>query len=190
MKATLIKRMFAYLIDLSLLIIAMTIFNLLESPANYLNKQMNLNSNYIIGSLTLNEYIEQIGPLYRNIDMSNIHIIILNIIYIILYFVIIPYYNNGQTLGKKILSLRVRSLGNKKATLNQLFMRSIIISGLFYLFFLIICLFLPFNYFVLISIVGFLQIILIIICILMALFRKDKRGLHDIISKTRVMNIK
>ena len=190
MKTTLIKRIKAYLIDFCFLFIAFFVFSLLFNSTDLNDKINTLNSDYILGNINFNDYITNTGEIYRENDKDNIIINVLNIFYITLYFIIFPYYHNGQTIGKKILNIKVKSMGNQKVSLKQLFLRSLIITGLFYLIFTLVALILPFNYFVLISIFGFIQIILIIICMLMAFFRKDKRGLHDLISETRVLNTK
>ena len=190
MKTTLIKRIKAYLIDLCFLFIAFFVFSLLFNSTDLNDKINTLNSDYILGNINFNDYITNTGEIYRENDKDNIIINVLNIFYIYFYFIIFPYYHNGQTIGKKILNIKVKSMGNQKVSLKQLFLRSLIITGLFYLIFTLVALILPFNYFVLISIFGFIQIILIIICMLMAFFRKDKRGLHDLISETRVLNTK
>lgn len=190
MKATLITRIKAYLIDLCVLGIALFVFNLFSNPIDVSDRINALNSDYLLGNISFSNYLETVGDIYKEVDKNNIFVNIFNIIFIILYFVILPYYNNGQTVGKKILKIKVRSMGNKEASLLQLFLRSLIITGLFYLIFTLIALIIPFNYFILISIFGFLQIILVIICAIMAFTRKDKRGFHDLISMTRVMNTK
>jgi uncharacterized RDD family membrane protein YckC len=46
------------------------------------------------------------------------------------------------------------------------------------------------TYFVIISITGFIQLTLVIISTFMVLYRKDKRGLHDLLGKTKVVTIK
>ena len=190
MKTTLIKRIQAYLIDLCFLFIAVFVFNLFSPSIDFNDKINILNSDFILNNINFSEYLTQVGGIYKEIDKSNILINILNVIYIILYFVIFPYYNKGQTIGKRILNIKVRSMGNREASIKQLFIRSLIITGLLYLLLMLIALFLPFNYFILISIFGLLQIILIIICMVMVFVRKDKRGLHDLISGTRVLNTK
>ncbi len=190
MKTTLIKRVKAYLIDLCFLGIALFALSLFSSPIDINDKMNTLNSDYLLGNISFNEYLSSTGEIYAENDRNNIWINVFNIIYIVLYFVVFPYYNNGQTIGKKILNIKVRSMGNKEASLLQLFLRSLIITGLFYLIFTLIALMLPFNYFILISVFGFLQIILVIICMIMVFVRQDRRGLHDLIGGTRVLNTK
>lgn len=191
MKTTLVKRIIAFLLDLSCLVIVFLIFKMFENPVEIFENKIDiLNENYMVKNISLKEYFSEVAFLYKSIYLSNIHIIFLNIVYIFCYFVLLPYYNNGQTIGKKVIGIKVKGMANQNPKLNQLFIRSIMTSGLLYLIFLILFLFLPFNYFISISIIACLQCSLIIITILMIFVRKDRRGLHDIISKTRVLNVR
>lgn len=191
MKTTLVKRIIAFLLDLSCLVIAFLIFKMFENPVEIFENKIDiLNENYMVENISLKEYFFEVAFLYKSIYLSNVHVIFLNIVYIFFYFVLLPYYNNGQTIGKKVIGIKVKGMANQNPKLNQLFTRSIVTSGLLYLMFLILFLFLPFNYFISISIAACLQCCLIIITILMIFIRKDRRGLHDIISKTRVLNVR
>ncbi len=190
MKTTVIKRIQAYLIDLCILGVVLFVLRLFSNPIDINDKINALNSDYILGNITFNEFVSSAGEIYKEVDRSNVWINIFSIVYILLYFVVLPYYNKGQTIGKKILNIKVRSMGNKKASAKQLFLRSLIITGLFYLILTLISLFLPFNYFILISVFGLLQIMLVFICTAMVIIRKDRRGFHDLISGTRVLNTK
>lgn len=175
MKAKLKRRIGAYLLDLSLLLLAFMLFDLFsfkeKSP-----EMVNLTS-----------YINELGNYYKQINTKNILIILLNILYTSFYFVIWPYFHNGQTLGKKIFKIRVKMMGGRELTFKNLIIRALVINGLFYYLGLILGLFININYFVLISILGLMEITLLIISLVMIIIRKDQRGLHDLLAGTRVM---
>ena len=190
MKAPLKKRGLAYLIDIIILLIVLGLINIfLINDHNSLNKEMNmLELNYSSGDISLNEYISDLGPIYKQVDKSNIIINILNAIFIVVYFVIVPYFNHGQTIGKKIMGLEVRARSNQKITLWQLLVRNLIINGLIYLLAVIIGVYMisPNIYFWFISILGMIQIGLVLTSMFMVTYRKDKKGLHDLIARTWV----
>ena len=73
--------------------------------------------------------------------------------------------------------------------MNSLLIRNIVINGLGSLLTSLVCIFiLPGKlYFIVTSIFGIIQILLVIISGFMVLYRKDKRGLQDIFSKTKVV---
>ena len=70
----------------------------------------------------------------------------------------------------------------------KLFVRNLIINGLVYLLAVTIGAFIitPNIYFWFISILGIIQVGLVFTSMLMVLYRKDKKGLHDLIAGTWV----
>lgn len=194
MKASLKKRMNAYLIDLILLLIVLSLIGFLYTPNNdSLNSQMDLITvQYANGDIKFNEYMTDLSALYKQMDLNNIFLNVINVLYIIAYFVIFPYFYHGQTIGKRIMNIEVKAKSNKKLTLLKLFTRNLIINGLIYFIAVIICsLTIPENYyFMTITALGIIQIILILISIIMVLYRTDRKGLHDIIAGTWVASTK
>ena len=80
----------------------------------------------------------------------------------------------------------------EKLTLTALIIRNIIVNGLGYTLLSIILLFIfPSNlYFIILSILGIIQFLLVITSCFMIIYRKDLRGLEDIFSQTNVVSIK
>ncbi len=194
MKASLKKRMTAYLIDIIIMLAILGLINILYKPDNTsLNNNLNLLTlSYASGDINFIQYLTQSSELYKQIDLNNIIINIINVIYIISYFIVLPYFNNGQTIGKKIADINVRATSNGKLTITKLFIRNLIINGLFYLIAVIICsLLVPANYyFITVTILGIIQIGLILASMFMVIYRKDKKGLHDLIARTWVASAK
>lgn len=194
MKASLKKRMIAYLIDLIILLVILGLISLFYKPEiSQLNNAMDLNTlKYASGDIGFNEYINKLSTIYKEIDIKNIIINIINVVYIISYFIIFPYFNNGQTVGKQIMDINVKSTNNGKLTLTKLFIRNLIINGLLYLVSVIICsLIIPKEYyFISITLLGIIQISLTLASIFMVIYRKDKKGLHDLLAHTWVASNK
>ena len=84
MKTTLIKRVKAYLIDLCFLGIVLFVLSLFSSPIDINDKMNTLNSDYLLGNISFNEYLSSTGEIYAENDRNNIWINVFNIIYIVL----------------------------------------------------------------------------------------------------------
>lgn len=184
MKAKLFPRLLAYIIDISLLLVITFVFFENDMSAIKVN-----NTNYLNGVIDYNTFMDRNALLIFQHDKQNILIYLINVLYIILYFCVFPLYNEGATIGKKITGIKVEGAYNQSLTFKNLFLRNLIINGLFYLIVCILFLYL-FSanvYFVLVTLAGFIQIVLVITSIFMILYRKDKRGLHDLLSKTKVV---
>ena len=94
----------------------------------------------------------------------------------------------GQQLKMQIAALKKSK--DEVLTINTLLVRALILYGIgFNIINLILILLLKKNAFICINtILGYIQYAIIIIIIFMVIFRKDGRGLHDIISGTVVVN--
>jgi len=178
MKASLKKRMSAYLIDIIIMLIILGFISIFYKPTNEtLNNNLNLlTMQYASGDINFTTYMTDSSEIYKQIDLNNLIINIINAVYIIGYFIILPYFNNGQTIGKKMMSI----------------IRNLIINGLLYLIAVIICsLIVPAQYyFITITTLGIIQIGLILASMFMVVYRKDKKGLHDLIARTWVASNK
>lgn len=194
MKASLKKRMTAYLIDIIIMLIILGFISVLYKPDDItFNNNLNLlTMQYASGDITFTNYMTKSSEIYKQIDLNNLIINIINAVYIIGYFVILPYFNNGQTIGKKMMSINVRAISNGKLTIQKLFVRNLIINGLFYLLAVIICSWaVPAQYyFITVTALGIIQIGLILASMFMVVYRKDKKGLHDLIARTWVASAK
>lgn len=162
-----------------------------------------LKSSYKDNKITKTEYnsiLENLNENYSKLETNysykllkkSIIPTIINMLCILLYFVVIQYYFNGQTLGKKIMNLRVVKNSNKKLTIFNFLLRSLIVNEVFINICSIICLLVLSKN----SYIAYSQIIYIITYIFeMAIiftitFDKNNRGLHDYICNTKVIEDK
>lgn len=195
MKVRFRHRLFAYIIDILLLGIILLIMNTIlvdNTTIHTLEHELDtLNDLFITKQIEIPNYIDQYSTIIYNLDKEKLPSIIINILYIIIYFVLVPYFLKGQTLGKKLLNTKIISKTKEKVTITSLLIRNTIINGLGYLLLNIISLYLlPSNYyFITISILGIIQFLLVIISSFMILYRRDKRGLQDILSNTKVVYV-
>ena len=123
----------------------------------------------------------------------NKYSIVYNIVYVVcilLYFVLFNYITDGETLGKKLMKIKVVSNDDTKvSSLNYLLRAFILYNPLYYIFIVIGVLLLNINNFYDVSLIlSNIKNYLFIIVVATAIIRDDNRGLHDIISHTKVVN--
>lgn len=193
MKAEFKKRLVAYLLDL---LIVGLLLGLIISVKEKDQKVMQLRSDlnivnevYASREMKFTEYFDRYTTINQQIDQECIIYMIFNMLFILSYFVILPYFWNGQTLGKRLMKIKVTSSVEEKVSIVSYLIRNSIINGLGYMFLMLLVLYLLPNkmYFIFSSILSFIQLILVITSVSMILYRKDKRGLHDILSTTKVV---
>ena len=107
-------------------------------------------------------------------------------------FVIMPYFLNGQTLGLFISKLRIERFTDGKLHLYQFFIRNVIIVGLGYTFLNTILIYFlnENNYYKTVSCVFVIQLILLFLSYIMVIRKREKRGLHEILSDTEVVSLR
>jgi uncharacterized RDD family membrane protein YckC len=192
MNVNFLKRFLAYLIDIILVGTIMGIISAIFTTKNATvlsNQFLELNEQVINTKLDFGIYYSRVADITLSLDRENFIINIINCVIIILYFVVLPLYKNGQTLGKKIFKIKIVREDKEDLTANELIIRNIVVNGLLntFLAFCLVFLLSGFEYFTITSILGFIQFVLVVVSACMIIFRKDKKGLHDIITKTKVV---
>ena len=174
------KRIIAALIDLLFYFIFSLIFNIVlivaYFPSNFLNHLL--------------VYFETGIPTAKIVETLAISSVITLVLGLI-YYVIIPFYAEGQTLGKKILLIKVVNRDFNNPSFFQYILRTTVLwpsyLGVFLLFFLF------FNFELYSSLSSSFSLIIFIIWVVsffMILLSKDQRAIHDLISNTFVIPIK
>ncbi|MBE6143993.1 MAG: hypothetical protein E7169_00240 [Firmicutes bacterium] len=193
MKAKFIKRFFAYFIDILILGIILLLtskYVLNNDNVKNLNIELDiLNENYLNGDVSVSNYINHYAEISYDLDKHSIIYTIVNIIFVVIYFIIMPYLLKGQTLGMKLFKIKVVK-EEGKLTLNDLFVRNLIINGLGYM---IICLLLIYllpalPYFIIMMALGLVQLVLIIICAIGIIKNNNNLILQDKLTNTLVIN--
>lgn len=186
-------RLVAYIIDILLVSIVSTgiLFFIPENKNydKYMEEYEKIQVDFIDEKIDVDEYLNKSIDVVYDIDYANVIPMIVEVVLIILYFVVFQFYNKGQTLGKKLMKLRVVSTKNNDLSLNQVAYRALIINSILAnILILGSLLFIGKNYYFYISLgLQFLVAILEIVVLMMVMFRKDGRGLHDIIAGTKVI---
>lgn len=187
------KRFLAYLIDIAFLLILFGILNFFikgNPNIKILNMEAtSINELFLNHNIGFSTYLMRYAQVVQDLDKERVLFHLVNCIFILIYFILIPYFMGGKTIGKKIMKLKVVRRDQKKLTLTDLTIRNIIINGFGFLLIGLILLYLvpSIAYFILTILLGILQIILVFVSVFMVIYRKDNRGLHDIISTTCVV---
>lgn len=124
-----------------------------------------------------------------NLTKYSVSISIISIIVYLGYFVGFQKWNKNQTLGKKLFNIEVASIENTDVKWWQILFREIIIYNLIAeILYVILILFLNVNsYFMISNIILAISSLISLINVILILFRKDGRGLHDLLAKTIVV---
>lgn len=157
----------------------------------YIEKKLTEDNYEKLTKVVEEEYEEEYIEMYSKIEKySTIHYGIYTIM-IILYFTVFNLITNDQTLGKKLMSLKIVSTNEKKLNFLTYLIRTTILYFPIYYIVKIIGVYNlnPTNYYKLSTIFYEIQYYLQWIIILMIVIRKDGRGLHDLASHTKVIMI-
>ena len=146
--------------------------------------------NEVIESLNLEYKDKDIDYSYKLLKYSLIPTVV-NLMCIMLYFIVMQFYFGGQTLGKKILKLKVISNNDKKLNIVNFLIRSLVVNELFInilnvIFLLILS---KGNYLIYNKIIYVVTYILEMAILFTIVFDKHNRGLHDCISNTKVIEL-
>lgn len=190
MNATFVQRFCAYFIDILILVILLNLvtFNINADKRDELNNEI---TNFLVDydASDINDS-EKLLDLQYQYEKESFIVNVISLVIILGYFVCFQYFNNGQTIGKKLFKIRVVRSDNGNLSFIKFFLRSLFIHQI-----LInsICLILikicdKNVYIQLYGILTLLQSMFIIITILFVLYRKDKRGLHDLIVNSSVIS--
>lgn len=189
------KRIISYGIDLILVTIItsfiFTIFTLGTNPEEYIESYesyMNTTNNYLNDEATEDDVIK---AEYNMMKSSN-SLMIVKIGTTIFYFAIIPFLMNGQTIGKKITKIKVISNNDKPLHPGLMFLRGLIVSLVLIDIINTVSLMYasPSTWYNITYFTSALTYTTYLVLIEFAIFRKDKRSLHDLIANTKVIESK
>ena len=188
------KRIFAYLIDI---LLVSFIASILATPfldakrvENLSNQATKIVDQFQKNEISTEDYVIQYGNISYSIAREQGIVSIFVILLTILYFVVYQTYSEGQTLGKKLIKIRVDS-ETDDLTITQMIFRSFMINSLllYIIEFIIMLTVAKRSYIFVVMSVSFIQYIVLFICAIMIMFRKDGKGLHDLVCRTRVVNV-
>ena len=192
-KALFVQRFLAFLLDIVLVSVVASFISYpfldMDSIQKLNESSVEVMENYTNGKIDEKEYFNESSTisyeLARIQGVNTLVIIFLNI----LYFVVYQIKNNGQTLGKQILKIRVVDSSNRDLSMNQMIFRALIINSILLdmISFGVLIFANQSSYFYGVSFLAFIQFCILSVSTFMIMFGKDKRGLHDLVAHTDVV---
>lgn len=182
------RRLVAYLFDMMVLMgLLMLIYYFLPESHNItvLNQEFDhVNDLLFSNNISFGSYLTRVASIMQELDKERILYSLINAVYIIVYFVIIPF-KTKKTFGMYLMGLKYESK-DQSYSVDDLLVRSMITCGLLYLLASLVLIYvLPsIAYFLTNIIFAIIQISLVVISFFMVLYRKDHRGLQDLWSRT------
>lgn len=190
------KRIVAYVFDVVIVTLLASILTYFLPENKEYNESVNeystLLNNLTNEEMTQEEFIKKTNNMIYDINTNSITINIVTTVLTISYFVVLAYFMNGQTLGKKLMNLKIVSSNKKKLTMNNYLIRGLVINSIL-MNILEIIFILVLNkqaYLKVNDIITYIFGITYIITFGMILFREDKKGLHDYLAGTKVISVK
>lgn len=194
-----LKRLLAYVIDILLVgFIASAISsievinpyydNYIEAYEKYSKEMDSLNEDNVFDKIKSEEFVLD----YQNVLKYGVYSSVISIICYILYFGGFQKWNKNQTVGKKLMRLKVVNKNNKDdVRLWQYILRTIIVYNLLFNSLSVVVSYmfkgnLFFTTSIITSIIGY---VITYVGYIMILFRKDGCGLHDFVSGTKVVEV-
>lgn len=193
MEAHTFSRIVAFFIDIILLSLLLSLLTFwIPTSKSYkeaLENENTIMEKYRDNKINSSEFLNQYFENYYVKDKENIITSVISIVLSLGYFGTFAFYNNGQTLGKKLMKIKVSTIDGKNPSHLSLVIRSLIINSIFTsILSCILILFITKNqYIYTIGILQVLQSFIMLISLLMIAFSKGKRGLHDLLTRTKVI---
>ena len=191
-----LQRLGAYIIDYLFILLLITLLGQIrflnptfdkyyETYDEYMELIENVNESNVLEIIESEEY----SIANYNLSKYSVNMSIISILVYIGYFAGFQKWNKGQTLGKKLFNIEVSNVNEGNIKWWQLILREFIIYNLWaeILYVIFILLLSANSYFVISNTILFVTFIISFVNILFVLFRKDGRGLHDLLAKTIVV---
>lgn len=188
-------RIKAYLIDFLVLLLALFTINSILPKTDYVKaletEQNAILEDYMSSRITFSNYVESYGSLYYETTSEQHLNYLIYLIFMIIYFVIVPFLWKGRTLGCYLCNVQIERFDQGRLYMWQLFVRYSIVFGIGYVFLNnILLLFLTGKtYFLTISVIAIFQFLIAFFSAFTVLIHKEKRGLHEILSNTEITKI-
>ena len=192
-KALFVQRFIAFLLDIFIL---SSIASLISYPfldAKSIDK-LNKNSSEVIekyttGEIDMDTYVDEVKGISYQLSQKQGVVSLVTLFLAVSYFIVYQYYNNGQTIGKKLMKIKVVSSTDKEITMNSFIFRSLIVNSILVdmISFAIVIFGNETAYFYGVAICGIIKYTLLLICGFMVMWSKSGLGLHDRIAHTTVV---
>lgn len=193
-KAYFVQRLAAYIVDIMLISV---ISSLLTYPFTNNNTVKKLSEqsakvveNYVDQKIDMYTYLSQSIDLSFEQSKATGFSNIIMIVILVLYFIVFQIYQDGQTVGKKLMKIKIIKNDDSNLTMNDMIVRQLVNNFILAdILIAIITLFGKNAYFYGSVVVEVIQYIIMIVTLFMIIIRKDGRGVADWVAGTRVVNL-
>ncbi len=192
-KAYFYKRVLAYLIDIILVSIVATIISFpfrTESVEKVDNQIVEVTQKALQGKIKTEAYTVQLNELsYQKAKLDGISNIII-ILVSVLNFIVYQGITKGQTIGKKLLKIRIVKTDEKELSFNDLIFRNLLNNFIFFdILLAIFALIGRKTYIYGYKSINMVETILLIVSVFMIAIRKDGRSVMDLLTNTMVVKV-
>ena len=185
-----LKRVMAFVIDIFVIAIIFEVVNLLPiDPYKEEYKESYSKYTELIKSDNSSEVKDEIISLNYEMYKYKAYSQGISFVILILYFGVLEYFLKGQTLGKRIMKLRVVSCNESSVTISKYILRIIVLNNIW-----LSCLnvgavyvFTGIKFYYVTYVINLLSSLIYLINLVLIMFRKDNRGLHDFVVSTKVV---
>ncbi len=196
------KRICAYLIDILLVAFIFSLITMIRFINPYYDKYLEVSTQYngvlekyYDSEITAMEMVEKNTENFYYLSKYSAVYSVVSIVILIGYFVFFQKYNHGQTIGSKLMHLKVINTNGEEGSIKNFLLRTLF---MYYLEIgsiipitlnLLVLLFVKSSSYLMVNAgITYVFSMFVIASIITLLVRKDKRGLHEIISNTKVVN--
>ena len=192
-KAYFFKRVLAYLIDIILVSIVATLIALpfrTESVKKVDNQIVEVTQKALQGKIKAEAYTVQLNELaYQKAKLDGISNIIV-ILISVLNFIVYQGITKGQTIGKKLLKIKIVKINGNELTFNDLIFRNLLNNFIFFdILLAVFALIGRKTYIYGYKSINIIETILIIVSVFMIVIRKDGRSIMDLLTNTMVVKV-
>ncbi len=189
-----VERLCAFIIDIFIISFVSSLFMIPftdgNDTSNYSKKIIEVQEKFVDKEISMNQYFAETSSYFYKMARENGLLSLISLLLSVCYFVVLQTKMMGQTIGKKLMKIKVVS------DKGDLFMNQMVLRGLLANFILtdiitfMFMLFLPKQYY-LYAVLGIetLQYLYVVVCAFFILFRKDGRSIHDLLVHTRVVHV-
>lgn len=203
MKKVTFKRVLAYILDIIFVFCIVLLFSKITFINPYIDEYektyteyTELYSDYLEAyknnASMLDDVENQLTELSYKINMYTRPTNIINIVVSIIYFVVFLYFNKGQTIAMRLFNIKLVSDDKQKLNIGNVLLRSGVIYSIFTSTILVLLLsFLSKGAYIKYSTyVSTLDGVIICVSLMFMMFRKDGKGLQDMLSGMNVVSSK
>lgn len=194
MKVKFSKRLGAYLIDIILLMLVLNILSPIIPKSNNVNdlakQTTDVVEQFADKKISQEEFLNKTSDISYDLSRATYLDSIVSIMVYLLYFVVLPLFMKGQTLGKKLMKVKIVKVDNKEVSANNLLLRALLLYGIAgSIINLVLLLLLSKSAYL--NVAGNISMIFSLanlVSFFMIIARKDGRGLHDLLGSTKVIS--